>query len=127
MIATINSCSRYSLMPDTETLVAGRDRPRSLTDEVFWGHRCCLEQLAVSKLDPSTLFCRRMRAMNAADRFVHRLPHHAPRSGSCSVGRLGASAWIAHFEAIECVMLSGYDHFKRLVIFILANFACSHT
>ena len=30
------------------------------------------------------------------------------------------------FEAIECVMLSGYDHFKRLVIFILANFACSH-
>ena len=30
------------------------------------------------------------------------------------------------FEAIECVMLSGYYHFKRLVIFILANFACSH-
>ena len=31
------------------------------------------------------------------------------------------------FEAIECVMLSGYDHFERFVIFILANFACSHT
>jgi hypothetical protein len=31
------------------------------------------------------------------------------------------------FEAIECVMLSGYDDFKRLVIFILANFACCHT
>ena len=31
------------------------------------------------------------------------------------------------FEAIECVMLSGYDHFKRLVVFIFANFACSHT
>jgi hypothetical protein len=30
-------------------------------------------------------------------------------------------------EAIECVMLSGYDHFKRLVIFILANFTCTHT
>jgi hypothetical protein len=30
-------------------------------------------------------------------------------------------------EAIECVMLAGYDHFKRLVIFIFANFACSHT
>ncbi len=30
-------------------------------------------------------------------------------------------------EAIECVVLSGYDHFKRLVIFILANFTCSHT
>ena len=31
------------------------------------------------------------------------------------------------FEAIECVMLSGYDHFKRLVIFVFTNFACSHT
>ncbi len=31
------------------------------------------------------------------------------------------------FEAVECVMLSGYDHFKRFVIFIFANFACSHT
>ena len=30
------------------------------------------------------------------------------------------------FETIECVMLSGYDHFKRLVILIFANFACSH-
>jgi hypothetical protein len=31
------------------------------------------------------------------------------------------------FEAIERVMLSGYDHFKRFVIFIFANLACSHT
>jgi hypothetical protein len=31
------------------------------------------------------------------------------------------------FEAVECVVLSGYDHFKRLVIFILANFTCTHT
>ena len=30
------------------------------------------------------------------------------------------------FEAIEGMMLAGNDHFKRLVIFILANFACSH-
>ncbi len=30
-------------------------------------------------------------------------------------------------EAIEGVMLSGNDHFKGLVIFIFANFACSHT
>jgi hypothetical protein len=30
-------------------------------------------------------------------------------------------------EAIECVTLSGYHHFKRLVIFIFTNFACSHT
>ena len=31
------------------------------------------------------------------------------------------------FEAIECVTLSGHYHFERLVIFIFANFACSHT
>ncbi len=31
------------------------------------------------------------------------------------------------FEAVEGVMLSADDHFKRLVVFVLANFACSHT
>jgi hypothetical protein len=31
------------------------------------------------------------------------------------------------FEAIEGVMLPGNDHFKRFVIFVLANLACSHT
>lgn len=30
-------------------------------------------------------------------------------------------------EAIEGVMLAGDDYFKRLVIVIFANFACSHT
>jgi hypothetical protein len=30
-------------------------------------------------------------------------------------------------EAIEGVMLAGNDHLKRLVIFIFANFASSHT
>ena len=30
-------------------------------------------------------------------------------------------------EAIEGVMLAGNDHLKRFVIFVLANFACSHT
>jgi hypothetical protein len=30
-------------------------------------------------------------------------------------------------EAIEGVMLPANDHFKRLVIFVFANFACSHT
>ena len=30
-------------------------------------------------------------------------------------------------EAIEDVTLSAHDHFKRLVIFVLANFACRHT
>ena len=30
-------------------------------------------------------------------------------------------------EAIERVMLACYDHFKRLVVFVFTNFACSHT
>jgi hypothetical protein len=30
-------------------------------------------------------------------------------------------------EAIEGVTFAGKDHFKRFVIFIFANFACSHT
>ena len=31
------------------------------------------------------------------------------------------------FEAIEGVTLSGHNDFKRLVVFVLANFACRHT
>jgi hypothetical protein len=31
------------------------------------------------------------------------------------------------FEAVESVTLSAHDDFKRLVIFVLANFACRHT
>jgi hypothetical protein len=30
-------------------------------------------------------------------------------------------------EAVEGVTLSAHDDFKRLVIFVLANFACRHT
>jgi hypothetical protein len=30
-------------------------------------------------------------------------------------------------EAVEGVMFPANDYFERLVIFILANFACSHT
>jgi hypothetical protein len=30
-------------------------------------------------------------------------------------------------EAVEGVTLSGHDHFKRFVIFVIANFACRHT
>src|SRR5213593_16568 len=30
-------------------------------------------------------------------------------------------------EAVEGVTLSSHEHFKRLVIFVLANFACRHT
>ena len=31
------------------------------------------------------------------------------------------------FEAVESVTLSAHDDFKRLVTFVLANFACRHT
>jgi hypothetical protein len=31
------------------------------------------------------------------------------------------------FEAIEGVTLSAHNDFKRLVVFVLANFACRHT
>ncbi len=31
------------------------------------------------------------------------------------------------FEAVEGVVLAANDYFKRLVIFIFANFTCSHT
>lgn len=71
-------------------------------------------------------FAGRTRAMNAAEDLSLRFD---------TVSDDPAIAVRAHwrqrmdraFEAIECVMLSGYDHFKRLVIFILANFTCSHT
>jgi hypothetical protein len=53
----------------------------------------------------------------------HTVPHDptiAMRANWCqSVDRA--------LEAIERVMLAGYDDFKRLVVFIFANFACSHT
>jgi hypothetical protein len=64
--------------------------------------------------------------MNAAIDFpigFHAMPHDsavAVRADRCQ--RVDRA-----FEAVECVMLTGYDHFKRLVVFIFANFACSHT
>ena len=30
-------------------------------------------------------------------------------------------------EAVESVMLAANDYFERLVIFVFANFTCSHT
>ena len=30
-------------------------------------------------------------------------------------------------ETVESVTFSAHDHFKRLVIIVLANFACRHT
>jgi hypothetical protein len=53
--------------------------------------------------------------------------HTVPNDPAVAVWADGRQRVDRAFEAIECVMLSGYDHFKRLVIFIFANFACSHT
>jgi hypothetical protein len=39
------------------------------------------------KRGPSTLFCRRYARNERSNRFARRLPHRAPRSGSCSAGR----------------------------------------
>ena len=64
--------------------------------------------------------------MNAAEDFsigFHTMPHDP----AIAVWTDRRQRVDGAFEAIECMMLSGYDHFERFVIFILANFACSHT
>jgi hypothetical protein len=53
--------------------------------------------------------------------------HAMPDDPAVAVGANGRQGVDRAFKAIERVMLPGYDHFKRLVIFIFANFACSHT
>jgi hypothetical protein len=66
------------------------------------------------------------RAMNAAEDFsigFHTMPHDP----AIAVWADRRQRVDGAFEAIECMMLSRYDHFERFVIFILANFACSHT
>ena len=66
------------------------------------------------------------RAMNAAEDLSIRF-HAMPHDPAVAVWADRRQRVDRAFEAIECVMLSGYDHFERFVIFILANFACSHT
>jgi len=110
----------------SETRIAGRDRPPSLADEAFRGNRGCLEQTAALNAVLQCCFTGRTRAMNAAVD----LPigfHTVPHDPAVAVWADRRQRVDRTFEAIECVMLSGYDHFKRLVIFIFANFACSHT
>jgi len=66
------------------------------------------------------------RAMNAAEDLsigFHAMPHDP----AVAVWADWRQRVDRAFEAIECVMFSGYDHFKRFVIFIFANLACSHT
>ena len=71
-------------------------------------------------------FAGSTRAMNATEDLsigFHAMPHDP----AIAVWADWRQRVDRAFEAIECVMLSGYDHFKRFVIFIFANFACSHT
>jgi len=71
-------------------------------------------------------FAGRARAMDAAIDFPVGF-HTVPHDPAIAVRAYRRERMDRAFKAIECVMLSGYDHFKRLVIFIFANFACSHT
>jgi hypothetical protein len=95
------------------------------TDEAF------RRLLLLSDLRPlNSILQRRFaggaRAMNAAEDLsicFHAMPHDP----AIAVWADWRQRVDRAFEAIECVMLSGYDHFERFVIFILANFACSHT
>ena len=71
-------------------------------------------------------FASGTRAMNAAEDFAVGF-HPVPNDSTIAMRANWCQSVDRAFEAIERVMLTGYDHFKRLIIFILANFACSHT
>jgi hypothetical protein len=71
-------------------------------------------------------FASRARAVDATKDLSVGL-HTVPDNSALTVRADRRQRMDRAFETIECVMLSGYDHFKRFVIFILANFACSHT
>jgi len=64
--------------------------------------------------------------MNAAENFTAGF-HTVPKDLTIAMRADWCQRVNRALEAIECVMLSGYDHFKRLVIFVFTNFACSHT
>jgi hypothetical protein len=71
-------------------------------------------------------FASRARAVNATEDLSVGF-HTVPHDSAIAVWADRRQRVNCAFEAIERVVLSSYDHFKRLVIFIFANFACSHT
>jgi hypothetical protein len=71
-------------------------------------------------------FARRTGAMNAAEDFTVGF-HTVPKDATIAMWADGRQRVNRALETIERVMLAGYDHFKRFVIFIFTNFACSHT
>ena len=64
--------------------------------------------------------------MNTAEDFAVGF-HSVPNDSTIAMRAHWCQRVDCALEAIKRVMLAGYNHFKRLVIFIFANFACSHT
>jgi hypothetical protein len=64
--------------------------------------------------------------MDAAEDFASLL-HAVPDYPATAVRTNRRQGMDRALEAIERVVFAGNDYFKRLVIFIFANFACSHT
>ena len=64
--------------------------------------------------------------MDATEDFAPLL-HAVPYDSAVAVRANWCQRVNCALEAIKGVMLAGNDYFKRLVIFIFANFACSHT
>jgi hypothetical protein len=71
-------------------------------------------------------FAGRTRAVDAAENLPVRF-NAVSDDPAVAVGTNWRQRVDRALEAIEGVMLPANDHFKRLVIFIFANFACSHT
>jgi hypothetical protein len=94
-------------------------------DEHSGGYCCCRTYATLNSI-LQRRFAGGARAMNAAEDLsicLHAMSHDP----AIAVWADWRQRVDRAFEAIECVMLSGYDHLERFVIFILANFACSHT
>jgi hypothetical protein len=64
--------------------------------------------------------------MDATEYFAPLL-HAVPNDPAVAVRANRRERVDCALEAIEGVVLAGDDYLKRLVIFIFANFACSHT
>ena len=102
------------------------DTPIPTIDQPFWAIAAAWNSLQPLNAVLQRRFARGTRAVNAAIDLP--IGFHAVSNDSAVAVRADRRQRVDRaFEAIECVMFPGYDHFKRLVIFILANFACSHT
>ena len=102
------------------------DTPIPTTDQPFRAMAAVWNSLQRLNSVLQRCFAGGTRAMNATIDLPIRF-HTVPHDPAVAVRADRRQRVDRAFEAIECMMFSGYDHFKRLVIFILANFACSHT